>query len=152
MMQQALALCLTPEHEVKVSEALPAIELVKDFNVVIIDSAAIDSLRDIASQLPAIPVIVVGRGDALAAGHPSAVETLHEPVTRDNLRSAVRRLVLTDQLGPSTLRDEVEIGEPESKSRAARNSGGKQTIQKDGPNVIELVEVVDEPQAVIDSN
>lgn len=152
MIQQAMASCLTPEHEVRVTDGLPAIEFVKDFNIVIIDSTAIDSLRDIASQLPATPVLVVDRGNAFAAGFPSAVETLHEPVTRDNLRSAVRRLVTGDQLGPASPRDEVKIAGPQSRSRAARNGAHKQTVHKDSPNVIELVEVVDEPQAVTDSN
>ena len=152
MIQQAMALCLTPEHEVRVTDGLPAIEFVKDCNLVIIDSAAIDSLRDIASQLPATPVLVVERGNDSAAGFSSAVATLHEPITRDNLRSAVRRLVTADQPCPASPPDEVKTGGSQSRSRAARSGGHKQTGHKDSSNVIELVEVVDEPQAVADSN
>jgi DNA-binding NtrC family response regulator len=148
ILRQAISLALFPDHEVQmatfVSDSDAAVA--KDFDLVIIDSAALREANALSSQLiravqgwkvPTIWIDDTGGGQAPAR---DKLVVLTRPVQKDSLQSAVAKC-----LGISSSKQNSTTSIPAKEPMATKEPRTATASQGTGPQIIELVDVVAEP-------
>ena len=148
MLQQAFAVALLSDHQVRVQETIPESSAVKDFDAVIVDAASLAE-RNAGTDLRAVqswkvPTVWIDKGDAPEVPTRENLVIVKRPVHSDSLRKA-----LSDCLTPS----KVSISRtPQSLARPAAANGSKAkgkeksvAAASDERQIIELVEVVEAP-------
>jgi DNA-binding NtrC family response regulator len=150
ILRQAISLALFPDHEVQTATFLPEsnVAVAKEFDLVIIDSAALRETSKSSSQLIRtvqgwkVPTIWI---DDTGGGHAPAYDqlvVLTRPIQKDTLQSAVAKC-----LGISSSKQNGTAGILAKERMATEESTTAAAPQVTGPQVIELVDVVAEPPA-----
>jgi DNA-binding NtrC family response regulator len=148
ILRQAISLALFPEHEVQMATFLPDSDaaVAKDFDLVIIDSAALRDTNTSSSQLiravqgwkvPTIWIDDTGGGQAPAR---DKLVVLARPVQKDTLQSAVANC-----LGISSSKQNGILSRPVKERMATKEASTAAASHGAGPQIIELVDVVEEP-------
>ena len=148
MLQQAFAVALQSDHQVRVQETIPESSAVKDFDAVIVDAASLAE-RNAGTDLRAVqswkvPTVWIAKGDAPEVPTRENLVIVKRPVHSDSLRKA-----LSDCLTPSKVSLPKAPRLP-AKAAAANGSKAKEKgksveLASDERQFIELVEVVDAP-------
>ena len=142
MLQQAIALALFPEHEVKTASALPEPSELEGFAAVIVDAESLGEPGE--ASAPAIRAVhgwkvptlwVQGSANGPAPQREKLV-VLKTPIEREVLLSA-----LAECLGTASKETRLEKA---AGSARAKDSRAGATAAAGGPEVIELLEVVEE--------
>jgi hypothetical protein len=150
MLQQAFAAALPFEHKVRVMENLPESGSLKDFDVVIVDAAALMEKNLLSAA--AVRAIQAWKGPTLwiesergpVAPRRDKLISLRRPVQRDALQKALADCVaVTAGARPLGAAATAKPPAKESKKAKARNAAAPAAP---GPRIIELVEVVEEMQ------
>lgn len=149
MLRYGLAVALTPDHLPQFAEALPEASALKNVDGVIVDAAA---LRQGAKPIPADPkkvdrwrVPTVWIDDRELISPPDRVDWVNVkmPVQRDRLLKA-----LFDCLNPATdstaAARKVEANAATPAKARAKKTKEPMTSALASPNVIELIEVVED--------
>ena len=151
MLQQAFAVALPFEHKVRVMETIPDAAALKDFDVVIVDVAALmekDSLPagDLrAVQAWKVPTLWIESGRGPAAPSRDKLISLRRPLQKDALHKALAEcLAVTAGARPMGAAPTAKPAAKEAKKGKARNAAAPAAP---GPRIIELVEVVEEMPA-----
>ncbi len=153
ILQQAIVLFLFPDHEVEVNENVPEKEtqVVKDFDLAIVDAAALREANMLGAQQARtvegwkIPTIWID--DAAGAQSPAAKQLvmLGRPVQRDALQAAMAKCLGTSssskQNGIASLSATDRIPSLET---TIEETSAADAVQVAGSPVIELVDVVEE--------
>ena len=146
ILRQAISLALFPDHEVQtttfLSEANAAVA--KEFDLVIIDSAALRETSNSSSQLSRtvqgwkVPTIWI---DDTEGGHDpdDQLVVLIRPIQKDTLQSAVAKC-----LGMSSSKQNGTAGILAKERMATKEASTVAVPQVTGTQVIELVDVVAE--------
>jgi hypothetical protein len=155
MLQQAFATALPFTHKVRLMETLPETSAIKDFDVVIIDTAALMDKADLAArelcavQSWKVPTIWIENDGGVKAPSGDRLVTLAMPVQKDALLKALAACLAVSS-------------EEESQAAPARAKAMAKPVAKDAkkakepiaavpaatkPAIIELVEVVEEAPA-----
>lgn len=148
MLQQAFAVALHSDYQVRVQENIPESSAVNNFDAVIVDAASLAE-RNAGSELRAVqswkvPTVWIDKGDAPEVPIRENLVIVKRPVHNDSLRKA-----LLECLTPS----KVSIPKtPQSLSRSAAANGSKAkgkgksvAAAGDERQIIELVDVVEAP-------
>ena len=148
MLQQAFAVALLSDYQVRVQENIPESSAVNNFDAVIVDAASLAE-RNAGSELRAVqswkvPTVWIDKGDAPEVPTRENLVIVKRPVHNDSLRKA-----LSECLTPS----KVSISKtPQSLARPAVANGSKAkgkeksvAAASDERQIIELVEVVEAP-------
>ena len=142
MLQQAIVLALFPEHEVKSASALPEPSELEDFAAVIVDAESLgEPGEESASAIRAvhgwkIPTLWVQGPSNGPAPQREKLVVLKTPIEREVLLSA-----LAECLGTASKQTRLE--KPAGSVRAKDSRAGA-AAAAGGPEVIELLEVVEE--------
>ena len=131
MLQQAIGLCLFPQHQARMTSSVPEVTEIEEVDAAIIDAAALRetdavshaALRSIQSW--AIPIVWIDTGDAPPTPSDRVV-VIRPPITKQNLERALDHCLG----GPQEARPLAAQKEPSSAHTASSN-------------VIDLVEVVE---------
>jgi hypothetical protein len=148
MLRQAFAAALPFEHKVRVMENLPESASLKDFDVVIVDAAALVE-KDLLSagavraiQEWKVPTLWIESERAPVAPRRGKLISLRRPVQKDALQKALAEcLAVTAGARPMGAAATAKPPARESKKPKARNAAAPAAP---GPRIIELVEVVEE--------
>ncbi|HMF48565.1 MAG TPA: hypothetical protein VK603_07975, partial [Candidatus Saccharimonadales bacterium] len=148
MLQQAFAVALHSDYQVRVQENIPESSAVNNFDAVIVDAASLAE-RNAGSELRAVrgwkvPTVWIDKDDAPEIPTRDNLVIVKWPVHNDSLRKA-----LTECLTPS----KVSISKtPQSLARSAAANGSKAkgkeksvAAASDERQFIELVDVVEAP-------
>ena len=146
MLRQAISLALFPDHEVQMAALWSGSDatLAKEFDLVIIDAAALRAANTFSSQLIraveswTVPTIWIDDTGAREAPPREGLVVLTGPIQKERLQSAV-----TKCLGISPSMRTMGIAK-ESMTTKELNATMPQST---GPQIIELVDVVEEPPA-----
>jgi hypothetical protein len=148
MLQQAFAAALPFEHKVRVMETLPDSAVLKDFDVVIVDAAALmekDSLPASdarAVQVWKVPTVWIESDRGPAAPSRDKLIRLRRPVQKDALQKALAEcLAVTAGARPMGA---AATAKPPAKKPKKAKARGAAAPAAPGPRIIELVEVVEE--------
>jgi hypothetical protein len=148
ILRQAISLALFPDHEVQTATFLSEsnVAVAKEFDLVIIDSAALRETSNSSSQLMRtvqgwkVPTIWI---DDTGGGHTPAYDqrvVLTRPIQKDTLQSAVAKcldVLSSKQNGTAGILAKERMATKEASTVAVSQVTGSQ--------VIELVDVVAEP-------
>jgi hypothetical protein len=146
ILRQAISLALFPDHEVQTVAVLSESDaaLVKEFDLVMIDSAAWDETNTLNRQLVRwvqgwkVPTIWIDDGGGPRAPTSDNLVVLTRPIQKDSLQSAVTKSLATS----SSLRNgNVHMTAKKAATKEAKIVGASQVA---GPQIIELVDVVEE--------
>jgi hypothetical protein len=148
MLQQAIALSFFPDHEVKIAEGLPdsGAAAVEDYDVVVIDAAALRESSSLAPQMAQaiqswpVPIIWLESEEEPAVIIREKLVVLRRPIAREPLFAALALCLGRSAATPNTKRTETD---KESKTHAEAAASKSASIEQE-PNVIDLVEVVEE--------
>jgi hypothetical protein len=148
IMQHAIGLALFPDHEIQVTGLLSdsTAAAVKEFDLVIIDSAALreseilgaQSLR--AVQGWKVPTIWIDDAGGSQAPDRDKLVILTTPIQKHTLQTAVAKCLdisSADQNGITSIPAKERMATKEAKTAAVS--------QEASPQIIELVDVVEEP-------
>ena len=148
ILRQAISLALFPDHEVQtatfLSESNAAVA--KEFDLVIIDSAALRETSNSSSQLIRtvqgwkVPTIWIDDTGGRQAPAYDNLVVLTRPIQKDTLQSAVAKC-----LGISSSKQNGTAGMLAKERMATKEASTAAVPQVAGPQVIELVDVVAEP-------
>ena len=149
MLQQAIALALFPNHDVHVSETVPA-SLEKSFEAVIVDVTALretsklssDSLKIIAGWTT--PTIWIGDRESPQTPTRDTLVVMQTPIAKETLYAS-----LAECLGTSIPAKQNGISSVGDKARneATDIDSGVSSATRQDTEVIDLVEVVDDEPA-----
>jgi hypothetical protein len=148
MLRQAISLALFPDHEVQMAALLSESNaaVAKEFDLVIIDSAALRATNSLSSQLVRtvqswkVPTIWIDDTGARQAPASDKRVVLSGPIQKESLQSAVTKCLAVSsskQNGPTSV--------PAKKPMAIKEASTVAASQSSGPEIIELVDVVAEP-------
>jgi hypothetical protein len=137
VLQQALALSLFPEHEVRVEESIDAgmIGGLKEVDLLIVDVAALRNAGKLTAELrrtlEAVKTPTLWIDDDAARPKRANLAVIAPPIASGSLQTAVGELL---------------SGRPEKpkKSAATAKVDGDETAHESGAQLIDLVEVVEE--------
>jgi DNA-binding LytR/AlgR family response regulator len=145
MLQHAFSVALFPEYQVEVMEMIPDAAAVKNFDLVIVDAAALrqrDSLatRELSDvQNWKTPTIWIDAAAAAQAPTSEALMVIDQPISKDALQKA-----LAECLGRvNAAKQSVNANQVESPSATKGNSAATDVESQ----VIDLVEIVEEGSA-----
>jgi hypothetical protein len=146
MLQQAIALSLFPDHEVKIAEGLPNsdADAVKDYDVVVIDAAALRENSSLAPQTARtvqswpVPIIWLESEEESSVPVREKLVVLRRPIAREPLFAA-----LAECLGRPAAKSNGKPTETNKSNAQAPVPTGTSAGGQD-PKVIELVDVVEE--------
>ena len=148
MLQQAFAAALPFEHKVRMMENLPESASLKDFDVVIVDAAALME-KDLLStgavraiQAWKVSTLWIESERGPAAPHRDKLISLRRPVQKDALHKA-----LAESLAPTAGARPTGAGataKPPAKEPKKARARSAAAPAAPGPRIIELVEVVEE--------
>jgi hypothetical protein len=148
MLQQAFAVALQSDHQVRVQETIPESSAVEDFDAVIVDAASLAE-RNAGTDLRAVqswkvPTVWIDKSDAPEVPTRENLVIVKRPVHSDSLRKA-----LSDCLTPSKVSLPKAPRLP-AKAAAANSSKTKEKgksveLAIDERQIIDLVEVVEAP-------
>ena len=147
MLRQAISLALFPDHEVQMAPLLSegSAAVAKEFDLVIIDSAALRATNSLSSQLVRtvqsweVPTIWIDDAAARQAPARDKLVVLSGPIQKESLQSAV-----TKCLGASPSKRDGTASTSAKESMATKEVRTPAS-QSSGPQIIELVDVVAEP-------
>ena len=156
MLQQALAVALFPEHEVRVFDKIPAAETLAAAELVIVDGAALRggamlSNHDVrVVQSLRIPVVWVDAEPPPDTGAFTKLTRLAPPLRRDDLRAAVAAglQVITAAQPSAALQPERTVA-AKKRAMAPRQESAAQRPAKE---FIELVDVFEEAPPLDENN
>lgn len=150
MLQQAIALILIPDHEVRLNAALPKAEDAesREYDILIVDAAALkeqDRLSGAevrAVEKVGIPTIWIGKNDMESVPNHDKLFTVNPPIEKGAILSAVAEClklltVSADKdivAQPSAMRDDAQT---RSANKESESAGGETQL-------IELVDVIEE--------
>jgi hypothetical protein len=148
ILRQAISLALFPDHEVQTATFLPDgnAAAAKEFDLVIIDSAALRETSTSSSQIFRtvqgwkVPTIWIDDTGGHQAPARDNLVMLTGPIQKDTLQSAVAKC-----LGISSSKQNGSVLAKERMT--TKESRTVAVSQVTGPQVIELVDVVAEPPA-----
>jgi hypothetical protein len=143
MLQQAVAVSLFPEHDVRVTDTIPEPTAVEGVDLVIIDAASLDA-RD--GKLPNwnVPVIWIEGPDSSPAPQRDKLAVIKTPVQRNTLHAAVAELLSWSTARPASETRGARPGGTSSQAAVeAKPAGAAET--SGAKKVIELLDVVEEP-------
>lgn len=148
ILRQAISLALFPNHEVQMATFLSHSNaaVAKDFDLVILDSAALREANALSSQLIRavqgwkVPTIWIDDTGGSQAPARDKLVVLTRPVQKDSLQSAVAKC-----LGISSSKQNGTPSIPVSEPMATKETSSAAVSQGAGPQIIELVDVVEEP-------
>ena len=140
MLQQAIALALFPEHEVKIGPAIPESSALKDFDAVIVDlgplgesdEAFVQGVRAVQSWK--VPTVWVQGSSHEPTPQRENLIPINTPIEKKVLLSA-----LAECLG--TISKEKRLDKAAGSSRVRENQGDAAASDSE---VIELLEIVEE--------
>ncbi|MGH7875444.1 MAG: hypothetical protein ACREQO_24890 [Candidatus Binatia bacterium] len=154
MLQQAFAVALNSDYQVRIQETIPEVSAIKDVDVVIVDAASLGE-RNAGIDLRAmhtwqVPIVWIDRGDAPDVPSRENLVIVQRPVQNDSLRKALLAC-LTPAAAPQA--------PPRLLAKSAARNGSKVGIREkfvasssDEPRFIELVDVVETPPPSSDRN
>ena len=148
VLRQAISLALFPDHEVQTATFLSDSNaaIAKEFDLVIIDSAAFRETSTSSSQILRavqgwkIPTIWIDDTGGRQAPARDNLVMLTGPIQKDTLQSAVAKC-----LGISSSKQNGTAGILAKERMATKEASTVAVSQVTGPQVIELVDVVAEP-------
>src|SRR5215510_1315963 len=148
MLRQAISLALFPDHEVQMAPLLSegSAAVAQEFDLVIIDSAALRATNSLSSQLVRavqswkVPTIWIDDAAVHQAPARDKLVVLSEPIQKESLQSAVAKCL---GVSPSKLDGTASTSAKES--MATKEVRTVTSSQSSGPQIIELVDVVAEP-------
>ena len=148
ILRQAISLALFPDHEVQTATFLPDgnAAAAKEFDLVIIDSAALRETSTSSSQIFRtvqgwkVPTIWIDDTGGRQAPARDNLVMLTGPIQKDTLQSAVAKC-----LGISSSKQNGSVLAKERMT--TKESRTVAVSQVTGPQVIELVDVIAEPPA-----
>jgi hypothetical protein len=145
MLQQAFAVALQSDHQVRVQETIPESSAVKDFDAVIVDAASLAE-RNAGTDLRAVqswkvPTVWIAKSDAPDTPTRENLVIVKRPVHNDSLRKALLECLTPAKISiPKT---------PQSlpRSAASKAKGKEKSVAaaSDERQIIELVDVVEAP-------
>lgn len=149
ILQQAIVLFLFPDHEVEVNEKVSENETWKDFDLAIVDVAALREVNMVGAQWSRtvegwkIPTIWIDDAAGSQAPTGKQLVVLGRPMQRDALQAAMAKCLGTSlkQNGTTSISatDRTALLEI-----TAEESSAADAVQVTGSPVIELVDVVEE--------
>ena len=150
VLRQAISLALFPDHEVQTATFLPESNaaIAKEFDLVIIDSAALRETKTLNSQILRtvqgwkVPTIWIDDTGGRQASARDNLVMLTGPIQKDTLQSAVAKC-----LGISSSKQNGTAGMLAKERMPTKEATTVAVSQVRGPQVIELVDVVAEPPA-----
>ena len=145
MLRQAISLALFPDHEVQMAPLLSEGDaaMAQEFDLVIIDSAGLRATNSLSSQLVRavqswkVPTIWIDDAAVRQAPARDKLVVLSGPIQKESLQSAV-----TKCLGISSSKRTTSIAAKESMTTKELSATMPQSTS---PQIIELVDVVEEP-------
>lgn len=152
ILQQAISQTLFPDHEIQVTVALSdnSAAAVGDFDVVIIDAAALRDANSLGPQLARaiqgwkVPTIWIEEAGSSQVPTCSKLIVLKRPIQKHALQSALSQCLRL----PSAANPEGSVKPQPKESKAASKSLAKDkktaAVADDVPKFIELVDVVEE--------
>ncbi|HSQ13022.1 MAG TPA: hypothetical protein VLM90_08385, partial [Candidatus Deferrimicrobium sp.] len=150
MLQQAYAAVLPFEHNVRLMVTLPDSAALKDFDVVIVDAAALTeknllpSSGALAVEAWKVPTVWIEIDRGPAAPSRDKLIRLPRPVQKDALHKALAEcLAVTAGARPMGAAITAKSAAKEAKKGKARNAAAP-AAPRPRPRIIELVEVVEE--------
>jgi hypothetical protein len=155
MLQQAFATALPFTHKVRLMETLPEISAIQDFDVVIIDAAALmDKAGLAARELRAlqgwkVPTIWIENDGGVEAPSGDRLVTLAMPVQKDALLKALAACLTAtsgEESQAATARTKA-MAKPVAKAAKKAKEPISAVPAASKPAIIELVEVVEEAPA-----
>ena len=136
MLQQAMALFLSPAHEVQITEAVPESLPANDFDAVIVDAASLQETKGLAAQTMRavqdwkVPTIWIESGESSETPKRDKFVLMNRPIAREVLEAS-----LAECLGMSTAsKRNGAVAEKKIITSAATQDS----------KVIELVDVIEE--------
>ena len=149
MLQQAIALALFPNHDVHVSETVPA-SLEKSFDAVIVDVTALrqtsklssDSLKTIEGW--ATPTIWIGDRESPQRPTRDTLVVMQTPIAKETLYASLAECLGTSI--PAKQNGISSVGDKARNEATVINSNVSSAAGQDA-DVIDLVEVVDDEPA-----
>jgi hypothetical protein len=148
MLQQAFAVALLSDYQVRVQENIPESSAVNNFDAVIVDAASLAE-RNAGSELRAVqswkvPTVWIAKGDAPEVPTRENLVIVKRPVHNDSLRKALSECltpskVAISKTSPSLARPAAANG---SKAKGKEKSVAAASDER---QIIELVEVVEAP-------
>jgi len=150
MLQQAIVLSLFPEHEVQLKGDLSgnSVSAAKDFDLVIIDAAALREANALGGQSSGTiqgweaPIIWIDEAGGSPTPGRKKVVALNRPIERMALQSAVAECLGT--ASTSTPTGMTALAEKSERRPAAKETGTSAAADVADAQVIELVDVVEE--------
>ncbi len=142
ILQQAIALALFPEHEVKIASAIPESSELKNFDAAIVDMGSLgepdgafaQGIRAVQSWK--VPTVWVEGASAGQAPKREKLVAINSPIEKEVLLSALAECLGTPL---KAKRNDNAAGQ----SRTKQSQGAAATAAGE-PGVIDLVEVVEE--------
>jgi hypothetical protein len=151
ILQQAIVLFLFPDHEVEVNENLAETPVVKDFDLAIIDAAALREVNTRGAQWSRtlqgwkIPTIWIEDTSGVQAPSGNQFVVLGRPVERDALRAAIAKCLgvfsTSKRNGTTSSSATDETG---LLGMTTRETNTADAPQVKGSPIIDLVDVVEE--------
>jgi hypothetical protein len=150
ILRQAISLALFPDHEVQTATFLSdnKVAVLKEFDLVIIDSGALGETSNSSSQLIRtvqgwkVPMIWIDDTGGDQAPAYDQLVVLTRPIQKDTLQSAVANC-----LGISSSKQNGTAGMLAKERKVTKEAITAAVSQSASPQVIELVDVVAEPPA-----
>jgi hypothetical protein len=148
ILRQAIGLALFSDHEVQMAASLSDshVTVAQEFDLVIVDSAALRATNTLSSQLVRavqswkVPTIWIDDTGARQAPARDKLVVLTGPIQKESLQSAV-----TKCLGISSSKQNSTTSIPAKEPMATKEPRTSTASQGTGPQIIELVDVVAEP-------
>ena len=155
MLQQALALVLVQEHQVRFFPALPADAIAGEFDVVIVDVAALEETAAPVAQTLAtvlgwqVPTILIEGAQGAPTSEHAALVRLRKPIGKESLRSALAQC-LSFAAGASadsaaTLAARSKKAGPKEIVKQRKPKGSELSAQERA-GLIELVDAIEEDE------
>ena len=150
MLQQAIALVLIPEHEVRLSAAIPKAEdaVIQDYDILIVDAVALTEQDSLSGKQVGLveqwgmPTIWIKDKDMGCAPKHDRLFTVKSPIEKGAILSAVAECLKlpgvpadTDTVAPPRALKDHSRTRPENKESEAAGAGAP---------LIELVDVIEE--------
>jgi hypothetical protein len=151
MLQQAIAVALFPEHDVRVADAIPETAAVDDVDLVIVDAASADDpdgLVDRAAQAVRqwnMPVVWLEGAGSLRAPKRDKMLVIKTPIQKDALLAALAELLASPAKSAQGSQPPSRLPQGSSSQAAAANSADAPMPAANDKKVIDLLEVVAEP-------
>jgi DNA-binding response OmpR family regulator len=144
LLRQAISLALFPDHEVQTTALLEnSAAIAKEFDLVIIDSATLGETHHSSRQLvralqgSKVPMIWIEGSEGEQAGTRDHRLVLTKPIQKHTLQS-----VVTTCLDNSSVKQNKQIGVTKVAAKEMKTATPSQASR---PQIIELVDVVEEP-------